>query len=447
MTIMRKVGKTAIAKKIAVAAGIGLIFRALHYRNYRLFFIGNGISLIGNWIQQIAMSWLVYRLTGSPLLLGVIAFAGLFPGLILTPLAGVLSDRLNLRHILLATQSLAMLQAVVLAFLVIAGTVAVWHIIFLSVLLGLISSFDIPARQTFVVEVIGKREDLGSAIALNSALFNGARLVGPSLAGVMIALMGEGICFLLNALGYLAPIATLFLIKIERVPKAGSYADLVRGLKAGIRYAFGFLPVRSLLLIIAVVGLAGFPYTVLMPVFARDIFHGGPYTLGLLMASSGAGALIGALYLASRRTVLGMGGLIPLAAGIFGGGLVLFSLSRTLWLSLFLLLVVGFGMMVQLALSNTILQTVVEDDMRGRVMSFFTMSFMGTAPLGSLMAGGLADWIGAPRTLMAGGLCCILGALIYARKLPILRAMVYPVYVKRGIISEQRSMRGDRNCP
>ena len=440
MTTLQKVGKTAIADEIAWAAGIGLIFRTLHYRNYRLFFIGNGISLIGTWIQQIAMSWLVYRLTGSPLLLGVIAFAGLFPGLFLTPLAGVLSDRLNLRHILLATQILAMLQAAVLAFLVIAGAVAVWHIIFLSVLLGLISSFDIPARQTFVVEVIGKREDLGSAIALNSALFNGARLVGPSLAGVMIALMGEGMCFLLNALSYLAPIATLFLMKIEHVPKAGSNADLVRGLKAGFRYAFGFLPVRSLLLIIALVSLAGMPYTVLMPVFARDIFHGGPHTFGFLTAASGAGALIGALYLASRRTVLGMGRLIPLAAGIFGGGLVLFSLSRTLWLSLFLLLVVGFGMMVQLALSNTILQTVVEDDMRGRVMSFFTMSFMGTAPLGSLMAGGLADWIGAPRTLMAGGICCILGALIYARKLPILRAMVYPVYVKRGIISEPRAM-------
>jgi MFS family permease len=440
MTTLRKVGKTAIAEEIAGAAGVGLIFRTLHYRNYRLFFIGNGISLIGTWIQQIAMSWLVYRLTGSPLLLGVIAFAGLFPGLFLAPLAGVLSDRLNLRHILLATQILAMLQALVLAFLVIAGAAAVWHIIFLSVLLGLISSFDIPARQSFVVEVIGRREDLGSAIALNSALFNGARLVGPSLAGVMIALMGEGMCFLLNALSYLAPIATLFLMEIEHVPKAGSNADLVRGLKDGFRYAFGFLPVRSLLLIIALVSLAGMPYTVLMPVFAKDIFLGGPHTLGFLTAASGAGALIGALYLASRRTVLGMGRLIPLAAGIFGGGLVLFSLSRTLWLSLFLLLIVGFGMMVQLALSNTILQTVVEDDMRGRVMSIFTMSFMGTAPLGSLLAGGLADWIGAPRTLMAGGLCCILGALIYARKLPILRAMVYPVYVKRGIISEQRSM-------
>lgn len=416
-------------------SGIKLTFRTLSYRNYRLFFIGSGISMVGNWMQQVAMSWLVYRLTNSPLLLGVIAFAGLFPGFILAPLAGVLSDRWNRHHILLVSQVLAMLQAITLAFLVITSVVAVWHIIFLSVLLGLISAFDIPARQSFVVDMIEKREDMGSAIALNSALFNGGRLLGPSLAGVTVAVMGEGICFLLNALSYLAVITMLFLMKVESAPNASSKADIVKGFKAGFEYTFSFLPVKYVLLLLALVSLMGMPCTVLMPVFAKDILHGGPHTLGFLTAASGAGALVGALYLASRRTVLGMGRIIPVAAGIFGLGLVFFSLSRVLWFSLLLLLFTGFGMMVQLALSNTIIQTIVDDDMRGRVMGFFAMAFMGTAPLGSLLAGGVADMIGAPYTLITGGLCCILGALTYAGKLPLLREMVHSVYVRKGIIS------------
>lgn len=417
------------------SSGIKLTFRTLSYRNYRLFFIGSGISMIGNWMQQVAMSWLVYRLTNSSLLLGVIAFAGLFPGFLLMPLAGVLSDRWSRHHILLVSQVLAMLQAIAMTFLVMTGMVAVWHIMFLSVLLGLISAFDITARQSFIVDMIEKREDLGSAIALNSALFNGARLLGPSLAGITIAAMGEGICFLINALSYLVVIATLFLMKIKSIPEAGSKADIVKGFKAGFRYTFGFLPIRYVLLLLALVNLMGMPYTVLMPVFAKDVLHGGPHTFGFLMAASGAGALTGALYLASRRTVLDMGKIIPVAAGIFGLGLIFFSLSRVLWISLFLLLFTGFGMMVQLALSNTIIQTVVDDDMRGRVMSFFAMAFMGTIPLGSLLAGGFADLIGASRTLIIGGLCCILGALAYASKLPLLRDMVRSVYVRKGIIS------------
>lgn len=391
--------------------------------------------MIGNWMQQIAISWLVYRLTGSSLLLGIVAFAGLFPGFILMPLAGVLTDRWNRRHILLVSQILATLQALALTFLVMTDMINVWNILLLSVFFGFISAFDIPARQSFVVDLIGKREDLGSAIALNSALFNCARLVGPSLAGVTIAVVGEGICFFLNALTYSAFIATIILVKVEHAPNTGGDTDIFSVFKAGFKYAFGFLPVRALLLLLGLVGLMGMPYAVLLPVFAKDIFHGGPHTLGFLTAAAGVGGVTAALYLASRTTVLGMGRLVPISAGIFGLGLMLFSISRIFWISFCLLIPVGFGMMVHLALTNTILQTVVEDDMRGRVMSFFAMAFMGTVPFGSLMAGWLADSIGVTWTLMIGGLCCVLASLAYTRQLPLIREMVRPVYVKMGIIS------------
>ena len=413
---------------------MNLIFRTLHYRNYRLFFIGNGISLIGTWMQQVAISWLVYRLTGSALLLGVIAFASLFPGFMLVPFAGLLSDLWSRRRILLVSQILFMLQAATLAILVMTNLVAVWQIVLLSVFLGLVSAFDIPARQSFVVEIIDNREDLGSAIALNSALFNGTRLIGPSLAGIAIAIVGEGVCFLLNALSYLAVIATLLLMHVEPAVRSGSKTDFRQELSAGFTYAFGSLPIRALLLLLSVVSLMGMPFTVLMPVFAKGVYHGGAHTLGFLTAAAGAGSLIGALYLASRKTLLSMGRIVPLAAGLFGGGLVLFSLSSVLWVSLVLLMFAGCGAMVQLALTNTILQTIVDDSMRGRVMGFFAMSFMGMMPLGSLLAGALADRIGAPRTLMIGGLCCIIGALLYARRLPLLQAMVKPMYVSKGLI-------------
>ena len=416
---------------------VKLVFRTLSYRNYRLFFIGNGLSMIGNWMQQIAISWLVYRLTGSSLLLGIVAFAGLFPGFILMPLAGVLTDRWNRRRILLVSQILATLQALALTFLVMTDMITVWHILLLSVFFGLISAFDIPARQSFVVDLIGKREDLGSAIALNSALFNCARLLGPSLAGVTIAVVGEGICFFLNALSYVAFIATLILVKIEHAPNTGSDTDIFSGFRAGFKYAFGFLPVRALLLLMGLVGLMGMSYAVLLPVFAKDIFHGGPHTLGFLTAAAGVGGLTASLYLASRRTVLGLGRLVPISAGIFGLGLMLFSISRVFWISFCLLIPVGFGMMVHLALTNTILRTVVADDMRGRVMSFFAMAFMGTVPLGSLMAGWLADSIGVSWTLIIGGLCCVLASFAYERQLPLLRDMVRPVYKKMGILNER----------
>ncbi len=416
--------------------GLKIIFRSLQYRNYRLFFGGQSISLIGTWVQRIAMPWLVYSLTGSVFLLGVVGFAGQIPTFLSAPFAGVLTDRWNRYHILIITQILAMIQALILAFLFFIGTIEVWHIIFLSVLLGCINAFDIPARQAFVVEIVEKKEDLGNAIALNSSMVNGARLLGPSIAGVLIASTGEGICFLLNGLSYLFVIVSLILMKVKSQKREIQNPNLIKELKEGFSYTFGFAPLKFIILLLGLISLVGMPYAVLMPVFAKEILHGGPHTFGFLMGASGAGALMGAIYLASKRSVLGLGKIIPLSAGIFGFGLVTFSLSRLFLLSLILMIITGLGMMLQMASSNTLLQTIVDDDKRGRVMSFYTMAFMGTAPFGSFLAGGLASFLGAPNTLIIGGIVCVLGALIFARKLAELRKMVHPIYVRLGIISE-----------
>jgi MFS family permease len=408
----------------------------LRHRNYRLFFTGQGISLIGTWMQRIAMSWLVYRLTHSPFLLGVVGFAGLIPTFILSPVAGVMTDRWSRHRILVITQSLAMVQALVLAALVLTGVIAIWQIIALSIFLGIISALDMPSRQSFVVEMVESRDDLPNAIALNSSLFNAARLVGPSVAGVLIAAVGEGVCFLINGLSYIAVIAALLAMRIVPAETGPSRASIVHELKTGLAYAFGLAPIRAILLLLSMVSLVGMPYTVLMPVFAKDILHGGSRTYGFLMAAAGVGALMGAGYLASRRSVLGLGRTIVLAACLFGGGLILFSQSRWLWLSLALLVLSGFGMMVQMASSNTVIQTIVDDDKRGRVMSFYAMTFAGMAPFGSLLAGWTAQRIGAPWTLAVGGCCCIVGALVFASKLPALRRIVHPIYVNKGIIPE-----------
>ncbi|MDD5217313.1 MAG: MFS transporter [Candidatus Omnitrophica bacterium] len=412
------------------------IFRAMRHRNYRLFICGQSISLIGTWMQQVAMSWLVYRLTNSALLLGVVGFAGQIPSFLLAPLAGVIADRHHRHRILLMTQTSAMLQAVVLSVLVLNHQIAVWHILVLSVFLGLVNAFDMPIRQSFMVEMIEKREDLSNAIALNSSIVNMARLVGPSIAGVLIALVGEGMCFLLNAASYIAVIAALMAMKITPKKILPKREHVLHDLKEGFLYAFGFTPIKSILLLLSLVSLMGVPYQVLMPVFARDIFHGGPKTLGFLMAMSGSGALAGAIYLASRKSVIGLGRMIAVTTGVFGLGMVIFALSNALWFSLVVVGVSGFSMMVQMAASNTILQTIVEEDKRGRVMSFYTMSIIGMTPFGSLMAGTLADRIGAPATLLIGGVCCVLGAAIFVRKLPAIRAKVRPIYIKKGIIPE-----------
>ena len=418
------------------AMGLRVILRTLRYRNYRLFFGGQGISLIGTWMQRIAMSWLVYRLTNSVFLLGIVGFFGLVPTFFFAPIAGVFADRWNRRRILVATQCLSMLQASILAVLVLASTVRVWHIIVLSVFLGFVNAFDVPARQSFVPDMIEKREDLGNAIALSSAMFHGARLLGPSIAGIVIAVVGEGMCFLLNAISYVAVIAALLAMRVAHEEAGNKDTNVLQGLKEGFGYAFGFAPIRTLLLLGGLVSLVGMPYTVLAPVFAKDVLHGGPHTLGFLMAASGAGSLAGALYLASRKSLLGLGKLIVLTSSVFGIGLIGFSLSHVLLLSLLFMLLTGFGMMVQMASSNTILQTIADDDKRGRVMSFYTMAFMGMAPFGSLFAGSLASKIGAPNTLLIGGVCCLLGSLLFRSKLPVLQKMARPIYVKRGILPE-----------
>lgn len=417
-------------------AHIRQTFRALANKNYRFFFIGQSISLVGTWMQQVAMSWLVYRLTGSALWLGLIGFLGQAPAFFLTPFAGVLADRYKRHRILMTTQILAMSQAIVLFVLVLTDIISLWHIIVLSILFGLINAFDIPARHAFTIEMIDKKEDLSNAIALNSSMVNLARLIGPSVAGIIIASAGEDLCFLLNALSYVAVIIALFMMKISGQPPALRQVSILAHLREGFSYAFGFPPIRYILFLLGLVSLMGVPYQVLMPIFAKEIFQGGPATLGFLMSMAGIGALIGAVYLAGRKTVLGLGKIIGIAAIVFGLGLFLFARSTNLWFSFVIVCIAGFAMMVQMAASNTVLQTVVDEDKRGRVMSFYTMAFMGTAPFGALIAGWLASKIGAPSTLMIGGICCVAGGIAFLRKLPIVRETIRPVYLKKGIIQE-----------
>ena len=413
------------------------IFRALSHKNYRLFFAGQSISLIGTWMTRIATSWLVYRLTGSALLLGVVGFSGQIPSFVLAPFAGVLVDRWNRHHLLVATQVLALVQSLALAVLTLAGVIKIWHVIALSVFQGLINAFDMPARQAFVVEMVDRREDLANAIALNSSMVNAARLLGPSIGGVVIAAVGEGWCFMTDAISYIAVIASLLAMTLTpRMARATKDRKMLAQLREGWNYAARFAPIRNVLILLAIVSLVGMPYTVLMPLFANDILHGGPSMLGWLMAASGVGALAGALTLAARKSVLGLGKYIPLTAAAFGAGLIAFSFTRVTWLALLLMVATGFGFMVQMAASNTVLQTIVEEDKRGRVMSFYTMAFMGTAPFGSLLAGSIAERIGTPHTLLFGGIGCVLGAAWFASTLASLRRDVVPIYVRIGILPE-----------
>lgn len=411
-------------------------FRALKHRNFRLFFIGQGISLIGTWMQQIAMIWLVYRLTNSVFLLGLVGFMAQIPTFIFGSFAGVIADRTNRHRILIITQSLAMLQAVLLGVLTLTESITVWYIMPLSAFLGIINSFDAPTRQSFLSEMVDERDDLGNAIALNSSMFNGARLIGPAIAGILISIIGEGYCFLLNALSFIAVIISLLLIKVTPRPKTLQRHGVLEVLKEGFRYAWGFKPIRNILMLLALMSVIGMPYTVLMPVFAKDILHGGSHTLGFLASFAGLGALTGALFLASRKNVVGLGKWISYASIIFGTGLILLSFSKSLWLSLAILYFIGFGMMVQMASSNTIIQTIVDDDKRGRVMSFYTMAFLGMAPIGSLLAGSIASKIGTPSTILISGIVCIVGSILFTKQLPAIRKLIRPIYVKMGIIIE-----------
>jgi len=416
--------------------GVKHIFRALRHRNYRFFFGGQSISLVGTWMQQAAMSWMVYRLTNSAFLLGIVGFSGQIPAFFLTPFAGVIADRYNRHRVLIVTQTLAMLQALILSVLVLTNRITVGQIVALSIFLGLVNSFDIPVRQAFTVEMIEEREDLGNAIALNSSMVNAARLIGPSLAGIIIAVLGEGICFLLNGVSYIAVIGSLLAMKIAPRKIKPPDTHVLHELKEGFVYAFNSTPIKFILILLSLVSLMGVPYQVLMPVFARDIFHGGSITLGFLMAMSGIGALTGAIYLAGRKSVIGLGKIIPLFSGLFGLAVIAVALSGVLWFSMPVICVAGFAMMVQMAASNTVLQTIVEEDKRGRIMGLFTMAFMGMVPFGNLLAGSLASKIGAPNTLLLGGTCCVIGALMFVRKLPSLREKIRPIYIEKGIITE-----------
>jgi MFS family permease len=415
------------------------LLRALKHRNFRLFFFGQGISLIGTWMQQVAMIWLVYRLSGSEFLLGFVGFCSQIPSFFLAPVAGVFIDRWSLHRTIVTTQTLAMCQAAILAVLTLTGTVAVWHVLALSVCLGLVTAFDIPARQAFLIQMVEGRENLGNAIGLNSSMFNAAQLVGPAIAGFLIAAVGEGVCFLLNALSFLAVLVALLVMRLPPQVPAKPPQHVLDELREGFRYAFGFLPIREILMILAVVNLAAMPLRVLLPVFAKVVLHGGADTLGLLTAAMGLGALLGALCMASRKSVLGLGRQIAWASALCGLSLVAFSFSVVLWLSMLLLVIGGFAVMMEMAASNTILQTIVDDDKRGRVMSFYAMAFLGVAPLGSLLAGWLAGHYGAARVVQLAAGMCIMASLVFAWRLPGLRKMIRPIYQRIGILPDVTS--------
>jgi len=408
--------------------------RALRHPNFRLFFSGQSISLIGTWMTRLATSWLVYRLTGSSLLLGVISFASQIPTFLLAPVAGVWVDRWVRRRVLLVTQFLAAVQSLALAGLTLSGRITVTEIVLLSVFQGLINAFDMPARQSYLVHMVDGRTDLSNAIALNSTMVNGARLIGPAVAGIVIAAYGEGYCFLIDGLSYFAVIASLLAITVEGQTLDRSTASMLGQFREGWAYVSGFAPIRTVLVLFAIVSFMGVPYTVLLPVFATKVFNGGPHTLGFLTGAAGVGSLMAALGLAIRKSVRGLYKLIPTVAAVFGCGLIAFSFSRNYWLSLALMSVTGFGMMQFAAASNTVIQTIVEEDKRGRVMSYYTMAYMGASPFGSLLAGGLAPVVGAPGAVLVCGVGCLAGAAWFWFQLPKLRPVIRPIYERLGII-------------
>lgn len=413
------------------------LFRALRNKNYRLFFYGQSLSLLGTWIQQVALSWLIYSVTNSPFLLGFVMFAGQLPTFLIAPFAGVLADRYDKRKIIIITQVVAMLQAILLAIFVLTNNINVTVLIILNILLGISNAFDIPTRQSFVIQMVEHKEDLPNAIALNSSIVNGSRLIGPAVAGILVASLGEGICFLINAISFVFVIISLLLMKVGKEEKADhGNVSILKELKEGFHYSFGFLPIKSVILLLATVSLFGNPYLVLLPIFAKNILNGDATTLGYLNSAVGLGALGAALYLASRKSTLGLGKIIATTTLIFALSLISFSFSKTFPLSLIILLFCGFGMMMQTAGSNTILQTLSSDDMRGRVMSFYMVAFRGMAPFGSLWAGTFADNFGAPATVLISGTVCLAAGILFFKNLKIIRTAAKPVYQQKGILPE-----------
>jgi MFS family permease len=419
-----------------MASNWGLAVRALKSRNYRLFFGGQSISLIGTWMTRIATSWLVYRLTDSALLLGISGFAGQIPAFFFAPIAGVLIDRWDRRRTLLVTQVLAMVQSFVLAALALSGHINILWIVSLALFQGLINAFDMPARQAFVIQMIDDRRDLSNAIALNSSMVNGSRLLGPAIAGVVIAGVGEGYCFLIDGISYIAVILSLIAMRITWVVPPKKETRAIRELADGWKYVAESPAIRSILLLLGLVNMVGMPYSVLAPIMAGNVLQGDAHTLGFLMGASGVGALLSAISLALRTTVIGLTKMIAISSGMFGAGLILFGVSRSVPLSMVVMMVTGFGMMQQMAASNTILQTIIHDAKRGRVMAFYTLAVVGVAPFGSLLAGVLAARFGAPSTLVLGGTICLLGSLWFSMRLPELRRVIRPIYVELGILPE-----------
>jgi MFS family permease len=423
----------AVSPSAGHKLGVGTTLRALRHRNFQLFFSGQMISLTGTWMQNIAQDWLVYRLTGSSLLLGTVAFMNLIPVLILAPIAGIVADRFNRHRTVILTQSLSMILGLILAILTLSGLIRVWEIMVLTTLLGTVIAFDIPARQAFLMDMVG-REDLFNAIALNSSMFNAARIIGPAIAGALVAWIGEGWCFFANGVSYLAVIGGLSMMRLGPQTsqlQAGSAMDHI---VEGFRFARRTAPVRLLLLMVGMVSLVAMPYTVLMPIFAAGILHGGAKGLGLLMGATGLGALLGSLTLASKSDVRGLGRWVWIAGFTFGASLIVFSFSRHFWLSFALLVPVGFGMMVQMGASNTLLQVMSPDRLRGRVMSLYSMMFIGMAPIGALLGGALAARIGAPLTVGIGGTACLTSAIVFARRLPAIRGEARDLIRAKGII-------------
>ncbi|VBB47497.1 conserved membrane hypothetical protein [uncultured Paludibacter sp.] len=405
-------------------------FRSLRHRNYRLYFYGQSISVTGTWIQRIATPWLVYRLTDSALMLGIIGFASQIPTFFISPFAGVIVDKMSRYKIMILTQTLSLIQAAILAALYLTDAIQIWHIIALNLVLGTINAFDGPARQSFIIDMVEGKEDLPNAIALNSAMFNGARLIGPTVAGILIAFTGEGACFLINALSYVFVIISLLRMKIPSIENRLRQINVYRNLKEGFSYTFHSIPIRAVLIMLSVSSLTAMQYVVLMPVFSKEILHGTSRTFGFLMAASGVGALMGTLTLASRNSARSLEKIIPVATSLFGSALIFFSFFHNFFLALSMMLLAGGGMMLQMTSSNTLIQTIVEEDKRGRVMSIYNMAFMGTAPFGALFTGWLAKQIGVAHTLMFCGILMLLGALIYLYFLPGIKKSVNEVFSK-----------------
>ena len=411
-------------------------FRALRHRNFRLFFSGQLISLVGTWMQTVAQSWLIYRLTHSALLLGAVGFAGQIPIFLIAPIGGHVADRVDRRRIIIVTQSAAMILAFVLAALTLSGRIREWHIIVLAAILGVVNAFDMPARQAFIVQMV-EREDLMNAIALNSSMFNGARVIGPAVAGILVAAIGEGWCFFANAVSYIAVIAGLLMMTTSRFVPRPATGSALRNIAEGLRFVARTAPIRALLLLIAIVSFTGMPYAVLMPIFADRILHAGARGLGILMGASGVGALVGSIMLALRSTVRGLGTWVAVSSATFGAMLIAFGFSHTLWLSVAILVPLGGAMIVQMSSSNTLIQSMVPDELRGRVMAAYTMMFMGMGPLGSLAGGTVADRAGAPAAVMIGGAITIVAAIVFSLRLPSLRGPA------RQLILAQQAAGGD----